>query len=313
MNTQSNNNITFTDYLTSIFANSDYNTSPGQFQLPKQELNQLTIYTLRQSAFSEFTKAATIENVSAATIVFRKLTSGRFKEKDTIGTNGEIDKMTFPSVEIKFSKPHYAREGLTQADLTLGLPNACAPKLQRFLIDYSNFYDEKGFAQIGQVIDTSVSSKKELDFENSNSEKIYDEIIEMATQLTLLNDYKEGIKYISRSDIVIAVEPSVFDKISKIGFLGNRVTETMSSGQYGIGTIGGYRIIAAPSLSATDYKVIVGTNFSCGGTIKINAANIGKVNNTNDLEVYFEAMKASGVVFPTTLRGIKHKATSESQ
>lgn len=132
------------------------------------------------------------------------------------------------------------------------------------------------------------------------------QIVNQATLMTLTRDPLQGIDLIDRERISIYMNPIAFDALIDAGLVGNRATASFEGGQYSIGSLGGYRIVANPFLVGTtaetaaagDVVALIATNFVFFSRMKFVAYNSGNLDNlSNDQGTYIETKYARGVVF----------------
>lgn len=303
----------FQNYVKALFANQDFETSPNAFELPSKTKAEIMSFIVEKSVYAELTLDQQIEMIGAKQVIFRKNVGGQFKRKQGfIDLVKEIKKMTFPSVVLNWKQPFFVLEGYTASDALLGLPEVGPLKLEKFANQFAHSFEREAFKELEKEIEATTTTfadtfqqKYEFDFINSKPEEIYDFLINLATKLTMYQNEKEGIDLIDRNKIRITVSPYLLDKVARVGLVGNRAETSYVGGQYSTGTIGGYKILANPFLS--DYSVIIGTTFSCGGQAQLVAAEMQKAVG-QDKYIYFEAMAVFGSIYKETIIGVKHKA-----
>lgn len=297
----------FNAYVLALFAGAGDGTN---FKLAQKQLDYLSSHIVKLSLWREYCKSQTIGDVNASSVKFLKNIGGTLKNKTTIG-DGDGDPMDIPSETITFYTPLYIKQLLAAADMAMGIPNASAMRLMKFMDQFEKAHEVYAFSTAEKVIsDNAATQESTFDFNKSTPQEIYNKIVQLGTKLSLLKNDKEGLHFVSPQSIIISVEPTIMDKLASVGLAGNRMAETFAGGQYSITIIGGYKVVANPFLEK--YKVIVGADFSGGNSERIIAANIKEIGASNDLATYFEALGLAGVVYKSTFFGIKQVDTPPS-
>lgn len=286
--------ITTEKYLKSAVI-KNFNNQANTYTMPSQDANNVISVISHKSLFKDFCTKAQVSDVSASSITFAKLGEGLLQPKGS-ALNTTYLSHNMDQVEVKYSKPLTIESTFSAAEKALGVPDASAQKMTKYLDQFLKNHERLAFAEVETVSTTAQTLKA-----NATAEEIYRAIIKTATALTTTKT--GGIDLIDREDIVIHIKPEIFDDLMAINKVGNYAEKAFVDGQYAVYTIGGYKIKANPYL--TTHPVIVSTNFSCGGGLKIVANNIGRFGNTSDIALYFEALEAHGVVFPELIKNIK--------
>lgn len=288
----------FTEYTKTIFTN----TTGEEIKLSEAERATIASYLVENSLVGMLGTKLTIQSANRSNVVFLKNLGQTWSDKEKPGP-GEFEAPKLQPVTINWLKPKKQAVAYTEADLQLGLPDSTRIKLEAAAKEFNKEYERHCWKEIETKVSAQADSKIVKDILNDAVEpkKAFAEIMDLADKLLTHKSKKEYLDGISKEDIIIFVKPSVFTKLVLAGLTGSMAQTAFIGGKYAIANLGGYTIVENQYLDKAD--VIVTTNFIAASMKNVNAANVGILNPTNDIGLYFEAMALFGFVYESPIYG----------
>lgn len=288
----------FTEYTKTIFTN----TTGEEIKLSEAERATIASYLVENSLVGMLGTKLTIQSANRSNVVFLKNLGQTWSDKEKPGP-GEFETPKLQPVTINWLKPKKQAVAYTEADLQLGLPDSTRIKLEAAAKEFNKEYERHCWKEIETKVSAQADSKIVKDILNDAVEpkKAFAEIMDLADKLLTHKSKKEYLDGISKEDIIIFVKPSVFTKLVLAGLTGSMAQTAFIGGKYAIANLGGYTIVENQYLDKAD--VIVTTNFIAASMKNVNAANVGVLNPTNDIGLYFEAMALFGFVYESPIYG----------
>lgn len=288
----------FTEYTKTIFTN----TTGEEIKLSEAERATIASYLVENSLVGMLGTNLTIQSANRSNVVFLKNLGQTWSDKEKPGP-GEFETPKLQPVTINWLKPKKQAVAYTEADLQLGLPDSTRIKLEAAAKEFNKEYERHCWKEIETKVSAQADSKIVKDILNDAVEpkKAFAEIMDLADKLLTHKSKKEYLDGVSKEDIIIFVKPSVFTKLVLAGLTGSMAQTAFIGGKYAIANLGGYTIVENQYLDKAD--VIVTTNFIAASMKNVNAANVGVLNPTNDIGLYFEAMALFGFVYESPIYG----------
>ena len=288
----------FTEYTKTIFTN----TTSEEIKLSEAERATIASYLVENSLIGMLGTKLTIQSANRSNVVFLKNLGQTWSDKEKPGP-GEFETPKLQPVTINWLKPKKQAVAYTEADLQLGLPDSTRIKLEAAAKEFNKEYERYCWKEIETKVSGQTDSKiiKDILDDSVEPKKAFAEIMNLADKLLTHKSKKEYLDGISKEDIIIFVKPSVFTKLVLAGLTGSMAQTAFIGGKYAIANLGGYTIVENQYLDIAD--VIVTTNFIAASMKNVNAANVGVLNPTNDIGLYFEAMALFGFVYESPIYG----------
>lgn len=288
----------FTEYTKTIFTN----TTSEEIKLSEVERATIASYLVENSLIGMLGTKLTIQSANRSNVVFLKNLGQTWSDKEKPGP-GEFETPKLQPVTINWLKPKKQAVAYTEADLQLGLPDSTRIKLEAAAKEFNKEYERHCWKEIETKVSGQTDSKiiKDILDDSVEPKKAFAEIMNLADKLLTHKSKKEYLDGISKEDIIIFVKPSVFTKLVLAGLTGSMAQTAFIGGKYAIANLGGYTIVENQYLDIAD--VIVTTNFIAASMKNVNAANVGVLNPTNDIGLYFEAMALFGFVYESPIYG----------
>lgn len=288
----------FTEYTKTIFTN----TVGEEIKLSEAERATIASYLVENSLVGMLGTKLTIQSANRSNVVFLKNLGQTWSDKEKPGP-GEFETPKLQPVTINWLKPKKQAVAYTEADLQLGLPDSTRIKLEAAAKEFNKEYERHCWKEIETKVSSQADSKivKDILDDSVEPKKAFSAIMDLADKLLTHKSKKEYLDGISKEDIIIFVKPSVFTKLVLAGLTGSMAQTAFIGGKYAIANLGGYTIVENQYLDKAD--VIVTTNFIAASMKNVNAANVGVLNPTNDIGLYFEAMALFGFVYESPIYG----------
>ncbi|VEU70447.1 hypothetical protein [Mycoplasmopsis glycophila] len=255
------------------------------------------------SLFNLLAKNNVLLEANSLSVQVLKNQALEFKPKSTLGT-GALGKWRITETEtIAWNAPIVAVEGISAYESEMMPVDLAAIKGAKAADQFQKTFERTGFKLIeNTIIKQGGTQKIQKDLSQLQPLEIYNELVGQATKLLKTVKPEQGIDLLRRDQIVIMVEPLLFDKLAIAGLLGNRAAQTLEEGQYGIQYVGGYKIVSNPYL--TKFDAIVSVNFAAFGAQSIIKMTYGPLDNLSaDLGFYFEGKMAHAVLYKDLLVG----------
>lgn len=263
------------------------------------EKGQILSHYVQKSTLLNYATGTSLLDANKFSATFIKSQGVKLTEKSTLGT-GDIEKFNVgENVTFEWKVPLKVAQGLYGSALNDQLLTLASDKLDRATDKYLKMFEEDGYKELAKTTSSTTITASE------NASSIKTKLINEATKLTKMRDEAEGVDLISKDDIIITVSPEIADKLAELGNNGNGVIKYFEGGQYVMDVLGGYKIQVSPLLPQ-NVDAIIAPNWVSAGAIQIVAANIFKLNGTEDLAIYYEAKSLFGVIYPKAVTKITH-------
>lgn len=239
----------------------------------------------RNNPASAYTQMVDIAASGAASITVKyDGNSNSFVSKSKLG-NGDIKDIDQKMEILRWNTPVYKSEGLSAYDISKGVLNTLAYRMEKSLIRFTQNHIKDVFKAMeasATVVAAAAPFALPADLLKTASAK--DQMRALIAEATKLVKETEA----TRGDVVMTVMPELFDNLAFAGLLGNRVEQTYAGGQYSVSTLGGYRIQSGEMFMPDKTVAIVALTNSVVSKMDVLAANTGKIELSNDLATYVE-------------------------
>lgn len=277
----------------------DQSGTPQALALTAIEKGEILSHYVQKSTIFNYTNATTMLTSNKFSATFIKAQGVKLSEKDTLGT-GDIEKFNVgDAITFEWKVPLKVSQGLFGSAINEQLLTLAADKLDRAADKYVKLFEEDAYKELAKTTTSATITTNEA------AASIKTKLITEATKLTKMRDQVEGIDLIDKDDIIITITPELADKLAELGNNGNGVVKYFEGGQFAIDLLGGYKIQVSPHLPQ-NVDAIIAPNWVAAGAIQIVAANIFKLNGTEDLAIYYEAKSLFGTIYTKAITKITH-------
>lgn len=280
---------------------ADGSASTNKIELGDEQLDTLLSFVNENSYVDAYGEALEARDITQGSITYLKDAHLQLRDKTGIGM-GTIDKALFSQVTVYLGAHKDANSGFRKSDLNAGLQAAAEKKLANGLAQFRTYRERQGMAAIvaaGTAVAsaslTSAVLKSTADCEVANAE-----ILEQVVALTSLVDKAQALDTIAPELVFIDLNPVTFATLVRLGFAtkADMDGDLFQAGRFAVAKLGGYTVrsneyLAGAKAGATgsekEVLAVIAAKFAGKAPMRMDAANFGRFDGSNDVVAYIEA------------------------